>query len=267
MPLRRLRKRLKSTTATDEEPIPVNVEAASPLFLLMIVSLTVAIVVGMIRSKAVRVTVIITGVLVLGLVLFAELFLADGEPAGVELPTAALGELLPGSAQEEAAVPAFVREPADWLTAAISAGLALIVVGGGALLWVRRRRPPREDQALFDLALDAQAALDELRTGGDVRDAVLAAYVTMSKTLRKIDGLARAPGSTPHEFEEQLIRAGLPARAVARITRIFEQVRYGGMEASERERREAIGCMETIIDAARARYGARAQKAFTAQRT
>jgi hypothetical protein len=53
---------------------------------------------------------------------------------------------------------------------------------------------------------------------------------------------------------------------VTRLTRLFEEVRYGGVTVGERERREAIACMETIVDAARARRRERTRTPLEALR-
>jgi hypothetical protein len=54
---------------------------------------------------------------------------------------------------------------------------------------------------------------------------------------------------TPREFERELVRAGLPALPVERLTRLFEHVRYGVHAPGPEEQHEAISSLEAIVTA------------------
>lgn len=141
-----------------------------------------------------------------------------------------------------------------------SEGFVIVVAGviglglAGLIYFVYRRFLNKPAAAtLAQLALDAEATLLKLQVeDANLRDVVMRSYYDMSKTLSE-QGVHRAEGMTPREFEERLITAGLPRRDVERLTRLFEEVRYGHVSAGERQKREAIACMQAIVAAAQQR--------------
>ncbi len=54
---------------------------------------------------------------------------------------------------------------------------------------------------------------------------------------------------TPREFAERLQMTGLPAESVLRLTRLFESVRYGAHQSSQKEINEAVACLNSILSA------------------
>jgi hypothetical protein len=58
--------------------------------------------------------------------------------------------------------------------------------------------------------------------------------------------IRRQKAMTPREFEIHLADAGVSSEHVQRLTRLFENVRYGDTTASEREKREALDCLNAI---------------------
>lgn len=103
------------------------------------------------------------------------------------------------------------------------------------------------------VADSTELALFNLGRGMPVKDAITRCYADLNIQLRKAHGLRRDVAMTPLEFERYLAERGLPAEALARLTRLFEQVRYGDEPAGERERREAQASLEQILAAARRR--------------
>ena len=53
---------------------------------------------------------------------------------------------------------------------------------------------------------------------------------------------------TQAEFAVRLERDGLPADAVKSLTRLFENVRYGGYRTGPKEVNEAVACLTTILN-------------------
>ncbi len=144
---------------------------------------------------------------------------------------------------------ALFNNPPDWIGTVSALVTAVILLGGGLIVWLalhlrRRRKPPLEI-----VSLEAEAALADLYAGVEVKDAVTRCYVEMSRALARQRGIARRQGMTAREFEDVLVEEGLPPHAVARLTRLFERVRYGGQEASGRDRQEAIAALEEIVAA------------------
>lgn len=141
----------------------------------------------------------------------------------------------------------FITHPPGWFVFVISALVLIVVVGGLALLWRRLKDAPGE--ALDRLAEEAQAALDELRAGGDFRNAVLRCYHEMGRILGEERGVRRAKAMTPREFEERLEASGVRDEHVRQLTQLFERTRYGPEAPGPREEREAEACLRAIVEA------------------
>jgi hypothetical protein len=143
-----------------------------------------------------------------------------------------------------------VQPPAwlSWLAAALLALLAAGLVIGTAWLFWDRARP---QGPLPQLAEQARTALAELDAGADVRDVVMRCYLEMSRILEHERGLSRGEAMTPREFALALRNAGLPHEPVARLTHLFEQVRYGTARPNPEEEQQATACLSAIIAACR----------------
>jgi hypothetical protein len=135
-----------------------------------------------------------------------------------------------------------------WFFGVTSVGLALLVatvlVGLGWFVWRRRRR----DSSLEQLAQQAEEAIDAIQTGADLRDTVMRCYYEMSRVLRQQRGIRRHQAMTPREFSAFLEEAGLPSEAVRRLTKLFEQVRYGAKALSQGEEAQALASLKTIVE-------------------
>ena len=166
---------------------------------------------------------------------------AESEPASGLPPIT-----LPPSSLES------VPDPPQWLTVVTSLGLAVLIaaflVGALWLVWRGRRRPA---SSLKQLAREAQEALDALLAGADLRNTIMRCYFEMARVLSEQRGIRRQKDMTPREFERRLEKAGLPGEPVQRLTRLFEQVRYGTKVPNEREEGQAIACLTAIIEACR----------------
>jgi len=138
-------------------------------------------------------------------------------------------------------------EPAGWIVWLAAVALSLALLGGAYLLWRRFFRHPR--RSLAGLAGQAQAALQELQSGTDLRDVVTRCYVEMSRIVGERRGLRRRESLTPREFAYRLTAAGLPAEDVYRLTRLFERVRYADQPPGPAEQQEATACLEAIVAA------------------
>jgi hypothetical protein len=78
-------------------------------------------------------------------------------------------------------------------------------------------------------------------------------YHEMSRVLAEERGLVRGIAMTPREFEVILAEKGLPQQHVRTLTQLFEAVRYGAKPPGESEERQAVDCLEAIVDACEAR--------------
>ena len=128
--------------------------------------------------------------------------------------------------------------------------LALIVAVIGALIIIRTRQGgAQQTTPLMRLGNKAQEALDHLKAGGDLKDAVLRCYYEMSQILLEQRNLKRARSMTPHEFESILVADGLPGEPVHQLTHLFEEVRYGTKKTGTREENIAVSSLSAIVEA------------------
>jgi hypothetical protein len=210
-------------------------------------ALALIILFAAIRWKQIRVALIVLVLFAGSILAMIYLYSLYGEsPARGEEEESFLS-----TAPESRISPDLLENPPDWIdpiSIAVTVGIAAAAVGTIVLL-VRKRWS--EDRGTLDLiAAGAETALADIQAGGDLRDAVLRCYIEMSQGLRRSIGLIRQVGMTAREFESALTKAGLPNDSVHRLTRLFESVRYGQHEATEGEIREAVDCLQEIVDAA-----------------
>lgn len=190
---------------------------------------------------------LMVGALVLVLALRYRLIDIPGvtsEPGNVGIPADqqfAVGEPLP------------VYHPltmAPWIAYLITLALVSTVL---LLAWVGYRRwmhaRAARAEGLGALGGIAQASLADLAAGRSWADVIIDCYARMTKIVSERRGLQRGSATTPREFADALAQAGLPAYAAAKLTRLFESVRYGGRSSSETERIEAMECLSSILSA------------------
>ncbi len=157
---------------------------------------------------------------------------------------------LPAPAEELPPAPevAYTPEPRQWLlvivTVAVALVVAAIVIVVGWAIWRRRQRPT---PSLDRLAQQAEEAIDAIEAGADLKDTVSRCYVEMMDVLREERGLQRQRAMTPREFEVWLEEAGVPTTQVRRLTRLFEQVRYGNKRLGKEEERQAVVALTSIV--------------------
>jgi hypothetical protein len=123
-------------------------------------------------------------------------------------------------------------------------GLAFLALLGWWLrrLWLGRRA----EAQLLEISALAGAAADELISGGSLRNIVLRCYREMSKLLSEQQQVPFHEAMTAREFEQQLRRAGVQDEHVTQLSRLFEEVRYGGRESGPDEEQEALECLREI---------------------
>jgi len=137
----------------------------------------------------------------------------------------------------------------DWFAFLFSLLLVLLL---GVILWrawQRRRRPPKP--ALELLVQEARSARQALQAGEDFRNVILRCYYEMGQVLDRQRGIRRKEGMTAREFQHRLVNLGLPEEPVGQLTRLFEMVRYGAKEPGKQAERQALECLEAIVQASR----------------
>jgi hypothetical protein len=130
--------------------------------------------------------------------------------------------------------------------------IVVVVAGVSLALWLSRGWLfPRKLQTIDQLGREAERARSDLASGGDLEDVVIRCYRQMSRIAQEARKLQRSQSMTPREFEESLTHSGLPAIPVQNLTRIFEDVRYGGLTPGSAERQVAIDSLTAIAAACR----------------
>lgn len=150
--------------------------------------------------------------------------------------------------QDVALLPEINTDSPDWLVVLIGTVVLLGIAGAGFYLY-RRTRQLEGEEDLEMLANEAQSAIDEIQSGGDFRNAILRCYSQMCVILRRDRGIYRNHWMTPREFEQRMVRAGLPRKPVTGLTQLFEYVRYGGYEPDSEQEILAIGWLDAIAAA------------------
>ena len=143
----------------------------------------------------------------------------------------------------------------DWVTLLVGAMVAfvvlMLVVGMlyTLLRLVPQAPPSASDEPLQEVGRQAQTAVIALKKGKPLRDVVLRCYADMEQAVRTTQGLEREQTMTVREFEQQLLRLGLPAAAVGTLIHLFEQVRYGRYTPQPDDQAQAIHSLTQIMAA------------------
>jgi hypothetical protein len=132
-------------------------------------------------------------------------------------------------------------------------GLAAGLTGLG--LWLALRPPAKSSSDR--LKLEAERALQALKTGLDLRNVILRCYWQMAQVLQQEQGLEKEAAMTVREFERLLEDRGVPPTPVHQLTQLFEAARYGRRPSSPDDERQAVDCLTAIVHYSQARKPAR----------
>ena len=164
-------------------------------------------------------------------------------PSFDEIANASQGQEIPPPVFQPPQIPSY-------LSFLVTFGLILL---GIVLLWALNRWWQKQKelfparQPLKDIADIARLSLKNIESGKDSKDAIIQCYDRMSNAVNAKRSLQREYSMTPAEFASRLERAGLPREPVARLTRLFESVRYGGHVSGAPEINEAVTCLTSIL--------------------
>lgn len=141
--------------------------------------------------------------------------------------------------------PDFIARPPNWLMLFLYVSLVLVLLLVGLFLW-RSWRPRLPDEQTL-LVQQAEQALSDLTSGGDLRDVVMRCYARMSQVLYQSRNIKRDEAMTPREFESYLAEIGLRDEHIRQLTRLFEGVRYGTQAPDEYAKYQAVNCLRVIV--------------------
>jgi hypothetical protein len=133
--------------------------------------------------------------------------------------------------------------------------LVWIGLGAGAVLlgiWFIRR-PPKYTQHGDLLKLEAERALQALRTGAHFNNVIVRCYIQMSQALQKEQDIELEQTMTAREFEHLLEARGIPYAPVHQLTQLFEAARYGYRQPGPGDEQKAFECLNAIVQFSRAR--------------
>lgn len=152
------------------------------------------------------------------------------------------GAGLAGPTREGEGVSREIPTPPNW-----AIPLAALVMGLGLALFLGPRLASSLARAKKRRAIQtvAKEAVQELVRGLPVSDVVLRAWLRMVEILSVRSGFRDQPHLTPREFAENMVKLGFSHEAIIVLTRLFEEVRYGGKE-SETRRDEALAALAAL---------------------
>lgn len=156
----------------------------------------------------------------------------------------------PGSSSNAQPAPEFAPPQAVSLTSyLVSFGIAvlLIILARKAYAFWKELNAADADPSFKKIAGIARSSLRDLKSGRDSSDVIISCYFRMSDVVADKRNLNRGSSMTPNEFASRLEEAGLPGDAVRRLTRMFENVRYGGHRSGMTDVNEAVACLTTIL--------------------
>jgi len=184
--------------------------------------------------------------LIAGLIFNLRQSINGAEYENATNPQAApLEDVIP--AEETLTPPAIVVDPPRWLVGLITLALFTIILG--IVWWVWSRRPHRQADSAELIAKEAEQAAQAIQAGRDLRDTVMNCYLKMTLLMSNQRDIQREQAMTPREFENHLAQIGFSDDHIRRLTRLFENVRYGANIPTEREEREAVACLSAIAAA------------------
>ncbi len=140
------------------------------------------------------------------------------------------------------APPIYKFSASQWVAYLLAVGML------GGLSWtvwrLLRVHPVEREIKVPDVGPVAAQAVLELEKGAELTDVVLRCYREMCRTLRRRAALRE--DMTAREFAWQLEKAGVHEKEVAKLTALFEKVRYGRHPTGPDDRAEAISLLKAI---------------------
>lgn len=135
-------------------------------------------------------------------------------------------------------------EPATYVIFLIGFTIVLALITGVYLAWRRLRWQLTPEEKI---RLQAKEALRDISSGLEIENTIIRCYHQMTQTLSQERGITREESMTPREFERHLLLSDFPGDYVSTLTRLFEKVRYGGLEITPEEEKDAIRSLEMIV--------------------
>ena len=140
----------------------------------------------------------------------------------------------------------------QWEELALIMGILLVLIAAAVVTRKRLGKGTNRRAGPEVLAAALDQSLDDLRNDPDLRRAIIAAYSRMETALAAA-GLPRHEAETPFEYlERALLALDASARAVHRLTDLFEWARFSQHEPEPWMRDEAVDALVAVRDELRA---------------
>ena len=195
--------------------------------------------------------------LALMLILFFVIAYVTSHPQGQEATPTPAYTSTPAEVMEDLGTPLPTVIPSEFTPPRVSSWTSYLValavtaamaIGAWFLLGRRIFMSKPDLEVLGEIA---QATLEDLQEGRDWGNTIEGCYFRMTDTIQQQRGLKRRIFLTPAEFAVILEKTGLPGASIRRLTALFERVRYGGKQSTQKDIEEAVACMTEIVAACR----------------
>lgn len=174
-----------------------------------------------------------------------EEVIEESESTPIPIATSPVEIKLPEVAR--APLPEIPETQSNWIVFLVGFIVFLLILLIIYLVY-RRYTSIQEDDDVDQIASEAKYTLEEIKSGADLHNAIIRCYYEMSNILSNERGLKRKGWMTPREFEERLLKAGIPSDPVQDLTRLFEIARYGDQLPDSFQEEQAIDCLTAIIN-------------------
>lgn len=96
------------------------------------------------------------------------------------------------------------------------------------------------------ITVEVESAILAITNGGDLGGIIVRCYSNMEKIVSQERGIDRNQSVTPHEFQNYLIREGIPIEPILQLTTLFEKARYGKQSMTEQDEHDALNSLAAI---------------------
>ncbi len=143
-------------------------------------------------------------------------------------------------------------------TATESPGASLYAVAGMGLLLVSliivaivrtmiSKKPEKVESQTEELMKKIDAAMKDLKKGGEVQEIIIRCYRQMCRILSKGGKMSGDESMTPREFERAVvIQTGINEEPVSELTSLFEEARYSTHPIDNSKRKKALRALRQV---------------------
>jgi len=188
----------------------------------------------------------ILSVLALGAALVAAAVIGSKRAKNAPPLGGTLGIGGPGQPSRRPPGPASGFVVPSWLPWSVLGIVVVAAVASAVVLWLRRPRPAAAPVEASATRAAVDAAIGALDAEADPRQAVIAAYGAMQRTLGE-HGVVRSPTEAPREYLQRVVIASEASEREARtLTSLFEEARYSTHPIPERLREVALAALTSL---------------------